>query len=244
MSEQARQAGGQIWLLQGNHEQYVFKGKIKSVEPEHLWAIEQLMPYEEAFSQHSVLGRWMRSQPVILKLDNFLFTHGGISETVLNSGLTINALNEHYHNTLTKKVITQQEHNLFYSSNGLTFYRGLTRGVKAGNLSKAELIKQIHHHFKTTYLVVGHTHVEEIELDKEMGFINVETDDNSNHVLVIKGGQPKLTNISVVKTNFIDQHPIKRKFDFSNKQDWLALVPDTALLNRAEEAGKFFKGKI
>src|SRR3546814_11275299 len=49
--------------------------------------------YRHAFAADTMIGEWLRQQPVALKLGSVLFVHGGISPQVARTGLTVDQLN-------------------------------------------------------------------------------------------------------------------------------------------------------
>src|SRR3546814_11662692 len=49
--------------------------------------------YRHAFAADTMIGEWLRQQPVALKLGSILFVHGGISPRVARTGLAVGQLN-------------------------------------------------------------------------------------------------------------------------------------------------------
>src|SRR3546814_5266232 len=49
--------------------------------------------YRHAFAADTMIGEWLRQQPVALKLGSVLFVHGGISPRVARTGLDVGQLN-------------------------------------------------------------------------------------------------------------------------------------------------------
>lgn len=240
---QAQKTFGRVWLVTGNHEQYILHGLTDRAEVEHLWAIEQLMPYSSAFSNSTVLGQWMRGQPIILKLGEFLFAHGGISPDVIAAQLSVPELNKLYHQSLDAQTVSQQVYNLFYGPNGLSQYRKVISEYAESPEQRSELLRQVHEYYKTRYLVVGHTPVPTVRIDHKNGLIVVETDDLTNEAMVIEQGNPKLYFLTESKENYSDNATQFRPFMIFNKHDWAAFLPDFVRLNRLKAAKAFFNGK-
>lgn len=237
---QAKKTSGRVWLIAGNHEQYVLRGLVDRVETEHLWAIEQLMRYEDAFSSRTVLGQWLRAQPVILKLDDYLLTHGGVSPSVLNSRLSVAELNIQYQHSLNNDTVSDEEFELFYGSQSLTQYRALIKEYADDDDSRRIHLNNVHDFFQTRYLVIGHTPVPTLRIEQDTGLIAIETDDHGAQVLVIENGVPTIHSLDTLKNNYYDPKPIVRPFQILNVQDWKALVPEDTFMQRLNKAKAFF----
>ncbi|MAD73570.1 MAG: hypothetical protein CML20_01985 [Rheinheimera sp.] len=244
LAQQAQQQGGQLLLLHGNHEQYVMRGLVDRVETEHFWAIEQLMPYEQSFAADTVLGGWLRQQPIIARMGNYLFTHGGVSPQVLASGLTVAQLNKRYHDTLqqTNDQVSEADYSLFYGSNGLSQYRALLSDnhdrVSGGDWPQAHL-QQILAHFNVKALVIGHTPVAKPTALYDGRLLAVEAEQTSS-VLMIHDGEATFTDIGMVKTRFSEQQPQYRPFRLLSAADWRALTANRQHLNDLNHAKTFF----
>ncbi len=81
LERQARESGGELTLLLGNHEVMIFTGDTRYVtNKELLIARYHQVDYAEMFDIHnSVLGNWLAQQLGLLKIDDLLFAHGGIT---------------------------------------------------------------------------------------------------------------------------------------------------------------------
>lgn len=244
LAQQAQQQGGQLLLLHGNHEQYVMRGLVDRVETEHFWAIEQLMPYEQSFAADTVLGGWLRQQPIIARMGNYLFTHGGVSPQVLASGLTVAQLNQRYHATLqqTNDQVSEADYALFYGSNGLSQYRALLSakndGVSGGDWPEAHL-QQILAHFNVKALVIGHTPVAKPAALYDGHLFAVEAEQTSS-ALLIHDGEAKFIDVGMLKARFNEQQPQHRPFRLLSAADWRALTANRQHLDDLNHAKNFF----
>ena len=69
LDAQAKAAGGALHLLLGNHEAMVMANDLRYVNPKYLAVARELgLTYAELFDNTSVLGRWLRSKPVIIQV--------------------------------------------------------------------------------------------------------------------------------------------------------------------------------
>lgn len=94
LQEEAARAGGRVHPLLGNHEVMVLAGDLRYVAPkEQLMARLQGVPYGKMYDpEASVLGRWITSWPVALRVNGVLLAHGGIGPAYRDWSVT--ALND------------------------------------------------------------------------------------------------------------------------------------------------------
>src|SRR5690606_4603728 len=77
----------------GNHEQYMLRTNPSRANADHLHALNAMGGYRDAFAADTMIGEWLRRQPVALKLGSVVFVHGGISPQVARTGMTVEQLN-------------------------------------------------------------------------------------------------------------------------------------------------------
>src|SRR5690606_16071102 len=87
-------SGGAVHVLLGNHDQYMLRTNPSRANPEHIQALNRMGGYQGAFAADTVIGHWLRQQPVVLKLGSVLFAHAGISPAVADTGLSIAEMND------------------------------------------------------------------------------------------------------------------------------------------------------
>jgi hypothetical protein len=242
LDQEAKLHDGKVWLVIGNHEQYVMFGVTDRVETEHLWATEELMPYKRAFSSDSVLGQWIRHQPIMLNLNDFLFVHGGISPEVMAMQLSVDDVNSIHYNSLKSDQQNRLAETVLYGKNSLTQYRGLLSEDQGQQQENTALLESIHAFYGTKYLVIGHTPVESILVDEARGLIAIETDGNDEQALVIAQNSLSLKPVPMKKLDYSDENMVMRDFQVSKASDWLALVPDSEFLRGIERAKQSMKG--
>ena len=241
LAHQAQQAGGQLLLLHGNHEQYVMRGLIDRVETEHFWAIEQMLPYEQSFAADTLLGSWLRQQPIIARIGNYLFAHGGISPQLLASKLTLQQLNQRYSATLTmpNSAISETDYLLFYGHNGLSQYRALLSDDSEQRAANDRHLQHLITHFSVKTLVIGHTPAKRPEHQYGGKLIVVEAE-QTDSALLISDDQAEFIKLDMAKIRFSEQQPQYRAFNLFNKADWQALTADKAHLAALNQAKVFF----
>ena len=241
LAQQAQQAGGQLLLLHGNHEQYVMRGLVDRVETEHFWAIEQLMPYEQTFAANSVLGSWLRQQPIIARIGSYVFTHGGISPQVLQSGLSIAQLNQRYSATLAQAntEIAAADYQLFYGRNGLSQYRELLNEDSQQQSTIAQHLQQVLTHFAAQTLVIGHTPAPQPVIKYAGKLIAVEAE-KTDTALVIRDDKASFITLDSTKLRFQELNAQYRPFKLLSATDWQALRANKMHLDDLNTAKAFF----
>ncbi|MDE2664080.1 MAG: metallophosphoesterase [Gemmatimonadota bacterium] len=96
LEREAMAAGGRVITLLGNHEAMVLSGDLRYVAPKEQ-TIGELhgISYETLFDpERSVLGGWIAAKPGLVRLEDVLFAHGGVSPAFVDSSL------EEYQDTL------------------------------------------------------------------------------------------------------------------------------------------------
>lgn len=161
---EAAKAGGGVHLLLGNHEAMVLHGDARYLNPKYIQTTELLGvdAYSELFGPRTVLGQWLRSKPAVLKLNDLLLLHGGISPEVVDRGLTLAQLNAAVRDTLNDDLQTpeaQTRSEFVMGPSGPLWYRGYFAGESKPALASADDIDRIRKHFGVRTILVGHTKV-------------------------------------------------------------------------------------
>ncbi|GAA4802215.1 metallophosphoesterase [Litoribaculum gwangyangense] len=156
LEQEAKRKGGRVHLLLGNHEYMVLHKDLRYLNNKYKITCRLLnVDYDELYGKQTVLGRWLRSKPTIIKLNNTIFVHGGISKEFLSQ----NDFNIETINNLMRASIERDKtemrssgfYETFYGGNGLIWYRGYFYG----GLDDMD-ISQILNITKSEHIVVGH----------------------------------------------------------------------------------------
>jgi hypothetical protein len=165
LEQQAEAAGGKIHLTLGNHEVMILNGDLRYLnEKYHLIAKELNTPFEQLFSQKSILGNWLRSKPVLVKVNNNLFAHGGFHPSLAKDNHSLEAINTTFKTNLIKAELVKPREGwgkYLHKSNGPIWYRGYFKPGDEGASSKE--IDLLLKHFDINHIIVGHTSQKQIE---------------------------------------------------------------------------------
>jgi hypothetical protein len=93
LEPQASKAGGRVRMALGNHEVMNMLGEMRDATPEIFASFGGERAYREAMGPKGRYGKWLRSHPAIIKIDDSLFMHAGINPDITTD--SIDALNAH-----------------------------------------------------------------------------------------------------------------------------------------------------
>lgn len=202
LAAQASSSGGAVHVLLGNHDQYMLRTNPSRANPEHIQALNRMGGYQGAFAADTVIGHWLRQQPVVLKLGSVLFAHAGISPAVADTGLSIAEMNDSMKAYWSMPAPVPSSHALdaVLGRKGVTQYRGYFRASEDvyAQASDAEL-DRILEHFDATQIVVAHTVVEQVKplYGGRVYAIDVNSDESAPEVLLYEDGIARIVNIGV-----------------------------------------------
>jgi hypothetical protein len=173
LEQQAQQAGGDIHLTLGNHEVMVLNGDLRYLHPKYIETAKKLnKPFEKLFTKDSIIGNWLRSKPVLVKVNNMLFAHGGFHPSLATEQRSLVEINTVFKESLIKAELEKPREGwarFLHKSSGPIWYRGYF----AVDRSKADRLKDngatsaeidlLLKHFDVKHLIVGHTSQKQIE---------------------------------------------------------------------------------
>ncbi len=162
LEKQAGRANGKVHYLLGNHEVMVLQGDLRYVNKKYRYTIAGMKkPYDALFDKNTYLGRWLRSKPVAISINNTAFVHAGFSEQLASSDMSFGELNTLFQ----EKIIGHPEDSILanpllsylYGEEGPVWYRGyFEEGFT--KLQAQNILSKI----RKKHIVVGHTSFSEI----------------------------------------------------------------------------------
>ncbi|MCF7559485.1 metallophosphoesterase [Sabulilitoribacter multivorans] len=162
LEAQAKSKGGHVHFLLGNHEYMVLHNDLRYVSEKYLLASKLLnLEYSELYSNKTVLGRWLRSKSTIIKINDYVFVHGGVSEDfIAENDLNFEKINDIMRTSIdrTKREMKSTNfYNIYYGSKSLIWYRGYFYD----NLLDSDISK-ILKLMNSKHIIVGHCSNDEI----------------------------------------------------------------------------------
>ncbi len=169
LEKQAEAAGGKVHYLLGNHEYMVLHDDTRYIHDKYKQASVLFeMRYKDLFSQETIIGRWLRSKATVIKINDNLFTHGGLSKEFADRSLSLNKINKLYRKTIDLEEEALMSDTLllaFHSRNSPIWYRGYFREELPANEIEG-VLKQ----YGAKRIIVGHTSQTEV-LKKHDGLV-------------------------------------------------------------------------
>jgi hypothetical protein len=162
LEAQAAKDGGGVHLVLGNHETIVLGGDLRYLNEKYLRSARALGvdSYSELFGSETVLGQWLRAKPAVLKLNDLLCLHGGISPAVVERRLTLEQLNASIRSALSNDASSDQdrERSAFAMGRlGPLWYRGYFPDQPDFPTATTDDVDRTLEHFDVKRILVGHT---------------------------------------------------------------------------------------
>jgi len=163
LEQQAAKAGGKLHYLLGNHEYMVLRGDERYLHDKYINTLKIVnRDLKALFAQDTVLGRWLRSKSTVIKVNGFVFLHGGIHQDFLDLNLTLEEANEQFRQSISlskKDVKANDVFKALHASTGPIWYRGF---FKEGELQQKQ-IESLLQQLKAKRIIVGHTSMQQLE---------------------------------------------------------------------------------
>lgn len=158
LEKQAERNGGKVHLTLGNHEVMVMHGDIGYIHPKYRYTSgASRTEYPDLFSNETILGKWLRSKPVSISINDFVFVHGGFSKQVLEKEASLKRINSIWKQDILPdekiEYDTTDLTSLLYFENGPLWYRGYAN-PSGFDVDQANYILN---RLKKDHIVVGHT---------------------------------------------------------------------------------------
>jgi len=186
LEHEAELQNGKVHFVVGNHEAMNLQGNLKYVADKYKGLIQEFTNnknytkgYKDMYNKQFVLGKWLKSKNVILKVNNTLFVHGGISPEIIDTKLDVEEINNIARANLSKNLYGQtdgdQKANLIMGRIGPMWYRGMVMDYKDYyKKMNSNQFNEILKFFEVEQIVIGHTVVEDIQLDYNKNLINID----------------------------------------------------------------------
>ena len=181
-----------------------------------------------AFAPDTVIGAWLRAQPVIVKVGDVLVTHGGVSPAVAKLGLTVEQLNAASASYWRQQSAAKRALDAVFGIDGVTQYRGYVMALpEAYPMATDADIDHVMQAFAVKTVVVGHTIVEKVT--KLYGDRVYAVDVNSNtaepQALMFDNGAPSVLDTGTPRALPEEkERGTLRRLDLFSGADWRTLA--------------------
>lgn len=162
LESQAKEQGGMVHFILGNHEEMNLSGDFRYVRNKYQTVAKKLnCRYGELFDANTELGCWLRSKNMAEKIGETIFVHGGLSPQVAGCQLSLEQINKIGRAHIGKKPDELQDKgasvSLVFAKVGPMWYRGFF-GDQLQEVTVATILDR----YQAKNVVVGHTIVDEI----------------------------------------------------------------------------------
>ena len=181
LQRQALSSNGHVHFILGNHELMIMEGRTDYISEKYFYLSDKLkFEYSYLFSEKYILGRWLREQPVIIRINNSLFVHAGVHPLLLEYPYFIKEMNQ--------KVTYYLKHGLHFRNrsdepfllfmtghHGPLWYRNMVKMKNNEIIIDNITIDRTLEHFNTDRIIIGHTNIPEISsfYDEKVFFTDV-----------------------------------------------------------------------
>jgi len=172
LEAQAKNKGGRVHYLLGNHEYMILYNDLRYLHEKYKTSSTLLnLEYDELYSDKTIIGRWLRSKSNIIKINNNIFTHGGISEDLISyEDFNLEKINDTMRKSIPqlKKLRKNRNevksdsifYNVYYGNKSLIWYRGYFKKYNP-DITDAD-ISRILKLVDSDHIVVGHSTNEKV----------------------------------------------------------------------------------
>jgi len=196
LQRQAIENKGKLHLLLGNHEVMVLMNDSRYVAPKYKNMCQRLMMnYPRFFAENTELGKWLRSLNSVVKVNDLLFVHGGLSPNLVDRGLSLEHINSDIRNSLSadNKMTHEELMKAIYFPENPLWYRGYLMKTRSYSIINKEELNKVLSYYNTRRIFFGHTEVESIRFlyEGKVGAINVPMgySEIKPQVLLVEGGK-------------------------------------------------------
>ena len=165
LEREAARAGGRLHMVLGNHELMVMRDDLRYVNEKYTEGIVRYagMHYRDLFGPDMELGRWLRSKPFVLKLNDIIFVHGGLAPELVTRGLSISKLNTIARASIdisSVALVFSDLPSLLFGSTGPLWYRGYLFAQNGRYTATTdEELDAVLRYYGASTIVVGHTDI-------------------------------------------------------------------------------------
>jgi hypothetical protein len=169
LEDQARRAGGALHFVVGNHELMVLGGDLRYLNAKYraTAAAFGVESYSQLFGKNTVLGQWLRSKPAVLRLNDLLFMHGGLSPRLVDRNITQAQINTAIRTAMQggpfANEVEQERAEFLMGMDGPLWYRGYFPENEGGPIPESQ-VRRVLEHFGAKRVIVGHTRVAKVQM--------------------------------------------------------------------------------
>jgi hypothetical protein len=192
LEKKAEASGGKVHFILGNHEIMNMTDDFRYVRRKYIFNSSAIgKHYSEFYKPDTELGRWLSTKNIIERIDNIIFTHGGLSDDLVASGATLEKINATarplYFSPDVARLSKYPLIKILFNSKSSPFWNRDYANQRASQ----EDVDQSLATYKVNKVVVGHTLVESITALYTGKVIVIDTKhaESNSQALLIENGR-------------------------------------------------------
>ncbi|WP_099291965.1 metallophosphoesterase [Butyricimonas sp. Marseille-P3923] len=185
LEQEAREAGGVMTFMLGNHEEMVLRNNLKYTRGKYKNLADSLgMKYADLWHGNSELGRWLRSRNLMQIVGNNLFVHAGLSKEFTGMGNSVTEVNEEMGRSVffdkEKRKVLSALSDSIYCDRGPFWFRGMVKDDEKYRPSTSADVDRILSRYGVGRVFVGHTIFDDVTsfFDGRVVAVNVNNQKN------------------------------------------------------------------
>ena len=165
---EAERNGGRVHLILGNHELMVLRGDNRYVHERYVDGIVKRtgIEHEDLYGPDMELGKWLRSKHAVVKINDIVFVHAGISPFLIDRNLDLRDMNETVRSNIdlrSSQLAFNESVKFLFGGKGPFWYRGYHYEMEESYPRASQgAVDSILTYYDADIIVVGHTEVSRV----------------------------------------------------------------------------------
>ena len=167
LETEAKNAGGEIHYLLGNHEIMVLQDDLRYLHEKYISVTTPVVgsTQSELYDSLTVLGRWLRSKNIVEVINGMLFVHAGLSPSITEKGFSLELINTTMRTNIdTEREVIKSDSLLSYLFRGFgpIWYRGYHFEMENYKQATSQEVDALLAHYNLSNIIVGHSVLDSI----------------------------------------------------------------------------------
>lgn len=166
LEREARAKGGCVHFVLGNHEIMEMTGNTSYLADKYKYLTGRTNTrYSWLFNKKTVLGKWMRTRNTVIRINDILFVHAGISPKLAASGLTIREINDMVRFLIShpgRHPFGWETEHLLLGSMGPLWYRGYLKPAAGYRKIREQEVNHVLETYGVRRMMIGHNYVRSV----------------------------------------------------------------------------------
>ena len=166
LEKQAQKAGGKVHYILGNHEIMIMTNDLRYLATKYFYLYNyHNRNYLRFYTKNTEFGRWLRTKSTILRINDMLFVHAGISPEITEAKFSMYKINNLIWDFLNYNIDSTniESVNILLNSQGPFWYRGYLKSIGSYSKIDENELDEVLKYFQVSSIIVGHTKVDSVK---------------------------------------------------------------------------------